>query len=576
MKVLLTALNSKFIHSNLAVRYLKSYTKDMDYNCVIREFTINDRMEKILEEIIKEKADVLVFSCYIWNIEFIQRLAKLIKLIKPNIDILYGGPEVSYDSEGFLKGNVGNYVICGEGEETYRDFIKWEIEYRSFNSKDLKEKHLEKLNSIRGLCFKRDGEVSFNGERPLMNMENIVFPYEEDDDLKNKIVYFESSRGCPFMCKYCLSSTTHGVRFLNIERVKKELLFLINKGVKLIKFVDRTFNCNPQFAMDVWKFLIELDTEATFHFEISADILTDEQLKLLSKASKGRFQFEVGVQTTNNEILENINRHVNFEDIKEKVVEMEKIKNIMQHLDLIAGLPGEDFKSFKKSFNDVYSIAPEEIQLGFLKLLKGSSMRKEADEWGMLYSPYPPYEILKTKDISYEDLRILKRVEEVVDKYYNSRKFGNILSYFLSEFQSAFDFYYSLGMFFYNKGYLSRSISSADYYKVFIEFNEEILKQDSVILKEIIKYDYLKFNKKKWLPSFLNRYVNKDTDRLFKNAKNKNIINIPYENYHVENFKIDVLKFSKDQIKVEGNFYLIFDEDNIENIQDITKLIDKI
>ncbi len=575
MKVLLTALNSKFIHSNLAVRYLKSYTKDMDYNCVIREFTINDRMEKILEEIIKEKPDVVVFSCYIWNIEFIKGLSKLIKLVKPNIDILYGGPEVSYDSEGFLKENVGNYVICGEGEETYRDFIQWKMEYRGFNSEDLKEKHLEKLNFIKGLCFKIEEEVNFNGERPLMNMENIVFPYEEGDDLKNKIVYFESSRGCPFKCKYCLSSTSHGVRFLNVERVKKELLFLVNKGVKLIKFVDRTFNCNSKFAMDIWKFIIELDTDATFHFEISADILTNEELKLLAKAPKRRIQFEVGVQTTNNEILVNINRHVNFEDIKEKVVEMEKIKNIMQHLDLIAGLPGEDFESFKESFNDVYSIGPEEIQLGFLKLLKGSPMRKEAAKWGMVYSPYPPYEILKTKDISYEELRILKRVEEVVDKYYNSRKFGNILNYFLSEFSSPFDFYYALGMFFYNKGYLNRNISSADYYKVFIEFNEEILKEDSLILKEIIKYDYLKFNKKKWLPSFLNRYVDKEMDKILRNGKKKNVIDIPYENYHVENFKIDVLKFLKSKMKVKGNFYLIFDENNVENIEDITEIIDK-
>lgn len=565
MKIVLAALNSKFIHSNLALRYLKAYTKDMDYDSNIREFTINDRMEKVLEEIIKEEPDIVAFSCYIWNIEFIQGLAKLIKLVKPHIDIVYGGPEVSYDSEGFLKENVGDYVICGEGEETYKEFVKWQIEDRNLNSEDLKEQHLEKLNFIKGLCFKRGEEIQFNGERPLMNMENIVFPYEEEDDLKNKIVYFEASRGCPFKCKYCLSSTTHGVRFLDVERVKKEISFLVNKGVKLVKFVDRTFNCNSKFAIEIWKFLIELDTETTFHFEISADILTDEELKLLAKAPKGRLQFEVGVQTTNNQVLRNINRHVNFEDIKEKVVEMEKIKNIMQHLDLIAGLPGEDFKSFKKSFNDVYSIGPEEIQLGFLKLLKGSPMRKEADKWGMVYSPYPPYEILKTEDVSYEELRILKRIEEVVDKYYNSRKFNSILKYFLSKFPSSFDFYYSLGMFFYNKGYLNRNISAADYYKVFIEFNEEQLKEESFALKEIIKYDYLKFNKKKWIPEFLIRERIKEEERKIKDKIDEGEISV-VDNYHIEKFFIDIEKFLGNGLLEKKENYIIFNDKNKREI----------
>ncbi len=227
--------------------------------------------------------------------------------------------------------------------------------------------------------------------------------------MKNKIVYYEASRGCPFKCKYCLSSTLHGVRFHDIERVKKEIKFLVDKNVKLIKFVDRTFNCNHKFAMEVWEYIINLDTDATFHFEISADLLTKEELDILSKSKEERIQFEVGVQTTNNEVLKNINRHVNFETIKEKVEELKKLKNIKQHLDLIAGLPGEDYNSFKNSFNDVYSIEPEEIQLGFLKLLKGSPMRLEAEKWGMVYSPYPPYEILSTKDISYEELLILKK-----------------------------------------------------------------------------------------------------------------------------------------------------------------------
>lgn len=572
MKVLLTALNSKYIHSNLAVRYLKAYTKDLNYDCVIREFTINDRIEKILEEIICEKPDILAFSCYIWNIEMVKALSRLVKLVNPNIEILYGGPEVSYDSKSFLEENPGEYVINGEGEVTYRELLESLLLIRN-NFNGYESLHRETLRSIKGLCFKSENLVFENESRELMNMEGVVFPYEEDDNLQNKIAYYEASRGCPFNCKYCLSSTTHGVRFLNIERVKNELAFLVKKGVKLIKFVDRTFNCNDKFATPIWEFLIALDTDATFHFEISADILTKEQIKLLATAPKGRLQFEVGVQTTNNEVLKNINRHVNFKDIKDKVEELQKIKNIMQHLDLIAGLPGEDFNSFKRSFNDVYSIEPEEIQLGFLKLLKGSDMRIEAEKWGMVYSPYPPYEILSTKDINYNELLILKRVEEVVDKYYNSGKFNSILKYFIPKFAEPFDFYVQLGQFFHNKGYLNRNISGVGYYNVFIEFNREILNEDNFALKEIIKYEYLKFNRKKWLPEFLDRDVNKELEKSLREAQKKSLIEIPFEKYHLESFKIDIFKFvDSSDINIQDH-YILFDEDNASNINDITDIV---
>ncbi|WP_206154870.1 B12-binding domain-containing radical SAM protein [Clostridium muellerianum] len=565
MKVLLTALNSKFIHSNLAVRYLKAYTKDLSYDCLIREFTINDRRGKVLEEIIKEKPDIIAFSCYIWNIEFIQGLANLINLVDPSIKILYGGPEVSYNSLNFLKENPGEYVIVGEGEETYREFINWQLQYENAKEEKYNEDALRKLKCIKGLTFKLEEEVYFNGDRDLMDLNKVIFPYNDQDNLENRIVYYEASRGCPFNCKYCLSSTIHGVRFFELNRIKKELKFLVNKGAKLIKFVDRTFNCNSKFAIEIWKFIIELHTEATFHFEISADILTDEEIELLANAPKGRIQFEVGVQTTNNEILSNINRHVNFEDIKEKVEELEKIKNIKQHLDLIAGLPGENIISFKKSFNDVYSIKPEEIQLGFLKLLKGSPMKEEASKWGMVYSPYPPYEILKTKDISYSEIIILKRVEEVLDKYYNSRKFDNILNYFITKFETPFQFYESLGEFFYDKGYLNRNISSAEYYKVFIDFIEENLKENSAKLKEIIKYDYLKFNKKKWIPEFLVRERNKEEERVIKEkiANEK----ISSGNYHIEKFFIDIEKYINESLLEEKECYILFDENKKSEVQ---------
>ncbi|GEA29731.1 MAG: B12-binding domain-containing radical SAM protein [Clostridium beijerinckii] len=544
MKVLITAIDSKFIHSNLAVRYLKSFTRDMDYESKIKEFTINDREGRILEEIIKEKPDIVAFSTYIWNVELISRVANLIKRVDSNIEILYGGPEVSFDSRSFLKNNVGEYVIEGEGEKTYRDFILYKL-------------GKIKLEDVRGLHYKVNDIVYSNEKRPLMSMDEIFFPYEENEDLTNKIVYYEASRGCPFNCKYCLSSTSHGVRFLDIDRVLKDLMYFINKEVRLVKFVDRTFNCNSKFAMAIWDFLINQDTNTQFHFEISADILKPQEIELLSKAPKGRFRFEVGVQTTNDEVLRNINRFVNFSDIKEKVLEIEALRNIDQHLDLIAGLPGEDYESFKKSFNDMYEIKPEEIQLGFLKLLKGSSMREDADKYGMEYSPYPPYEILKTDKISYEELLKLKKVEEMVDKYYNSQKFNHIIRYFERKFELPFDFYYSLGMFFEDKGYFSKNIGNAEYYKVFLDYSESVLQESNKYLKEIIRFNYLIFNKKRGLPEFLRSDMEKEEE---KSIKEKLKEQYSFKEYHLEKFKINIEKYIETGEILEEDTYYLFND----------------
>ena len=543
MKVLLTAINSKFIHSNLAVRYLKSFTRDMDYESVIKEFTINDREERILEEIIKEKPDIVSFSTYIWNVELISRISNLIKRVNPKIEILYGGPEVSFDSRKFLKENIGDYVIEGEGEKTYRDFILYKLGEI-------------KLDEVKGLHYKMLDNVFSNEKRPLMSMNEIVFPYEENEDLSNKIVYYEASRGCPFNCKYCLSSTSHGVRFLDTDRVLKELMYFINKKVRLVKFVDRTFNCNHKFAMSIWKFLIDQNTNTEFHFEISGDILREEEIKLLATAPEGRFRFEVGVQTTNNEVLKNINRFVNFDDIKEKVVELQSIKHITQHLDLIAGLPGEDYESFINSFNDVYAIKPEEIQLGFLKLLKGSSMREEADEYGMEFSPYPPYEILKTNKISYEELIKLKKVEEMVDKYYNSKKFKNIINYFEKRFQTPFEFYYKMGLFFEEKGYFNKNIGNIEYYKVFLDFNREILKDDNKFVNEIVKFDYLLYNKKRGLPNFIKSGISKEEDKLLKDKLRDKY---SFKEYYIEKFTINLEKYILNGEILEEDTFYVFD-----------------
>lgn len=542
MKILLTAINSKFVHSNLAVRYLKAFTADMPYEGKIREFSINDREERVLKEIIEEKPDVVAFSTYIWNVEMVTRLANLISMVNPKIEILYGGPEVSFDSRVFLKDNIGHYLIEGEGEKTYREFVEFKLGNKE-------------IDSIKGLHYKRIDNIYSKGSRPLMDMDEIVFPYGEEEDLNNKIVYFEGSRGCPFNCKYCLSSTTHGVRFHSIKRVLKELQFFIDKKVTLVKFVDRTFNCNHKYSMAIWEFLIKADTKTQFHFEISADILKEEEIDLLKKAPEGRFQFEVGVQTTNDQVLKNINRFVNFSDIKEKVVELLSIRNIKQHLDLIVGLPGEDYTSFVKSFNDVHSIRPEEIQLGFLKLLKGSSMREDGDLYGMVYSPYPPYEILSTDKLSYEEIIKLKKVEEVVDKYYNSQKFNNILNYFYPKFNTPFIFFLELGDFFERKGYFNRNIGNSEYYKVFLDFNIEILNKEDIVLKDIIKYDYLSFNKKRGIPSFLKGDINDDIQ---KKIKDKYRAEYSFKEYNVEKFSIDMDKYCNENVILDvESYYLV-------------------
>lgn len=531
------------------MRYLKAFTKDLDFQGDIKEFSINDRVENILEGIIEEKPDVVAFSCYIWNMEFVNRLAELIKLVDPNIEILYGGPEVSYEGKEFLENHPGEYVIVGEGEKTFREFVLYKLEEG-------------KIEDIKGLTYKRDGKVFENSKRPEMDMNELVFPYTYEEDINNKIVYYEASRGCPFKCKYCLSSVMHGVRFLDVERVKKELKYFMERGLKLVKFVDRTFNCNREYTVELLKYLSEQDTETRFHFEVAADLLTAEQIEILNNAPKGRFQLEVGVQTTNNEVLHNINRYITYENIKEKVLKVASGKNVMQHLDLIAGLPGEDLESFKKSFNDVHAIRPDEIQLGFLKLLKGSSMREEAEKWGIVYSPYAPYEIIRSKDISYEELLLLKKVEAMVDKYYNSCKFNNVIKFFLDIYDKPFDFYYDLAMFFEEKGNFKRSIGNVEYYKILLDFYlEKIGGEDEGLFKEVLKFDYLCFNKKRWLPDFLVRTITKEDEQNIKDSFDRQM---PFKKAHIEKFEVDIINYIKNgKINFEPK-YLIFDEMNFD------------
>lgn len=552
MRVALVGINSKYIHSNLSIRYLKAYTEDIDYECDFMEFSINDREERVVEEILSRKPNIIGFSCYIWNIGFIKKVATLISLIDSSIEIFYGGPEASFDAQSFLMNNVGDYLIEGEGEETYREFIEMRLLKKDRDPYD--------FINIRGLYTKTPTGIIYGGIRKLMDMNKIVFPYKDNDELENKIVYYEASRGCPFNCKYCLSSTTHGVRFLDIHRVLRELKFFIDKKVKLVKFVDRTFNCNKKFANDIWKFLIENGGESCFHFEVSADLFSEDSIEILKRAPKGMFQFEVGVQTTNDIILKNINRTIKFATIREKVTELNELDNIKQHLDLIAGLPGEDFISFRKSFNEVYEISPEEIQLGFLKLLKGSQMREEAEKWGMVYSPYPPYEILKTKDISYDELQILKKVEHMVDKYLNSGKFYKILDFFIKsdKFSDIFEFYLELSRFYDREGGFKRSLSSVEYYKIFVDFNKEYNVGDDELLLDIIRYEYLELNGAKWIPDFLRIEICREKEKKIKEEVVNNFLIQNINKVKIIPYRYNMLKYLNSGEIERSENYLVY------------------
>ena len=410
LKILLTAVNSKYIHSNLAIRYIRSYCKYFDTE--IKEYSINDNINSIISGIIYEDPDVVSFSCYIWNIEIINKICSSIKKINPKIITIFGGPEVSYDSADIMEKNKYiDFIIKGEGEET---------SYQLFSYLDGKEND---INKIDGIVYKDNGSIIENNDRELIQeLDKIPFPYRDEDDLNNKIVYYESSRGCPFRCSYCLSSTIKGVRFFSIERVKCDLLWFINRNIPLVKFVDRTFNCGKYYR-DILKFIIDNKKNTRFHFEISADLLDGDTIKLLNTAPKGLIQFEAGIQTTNMETLSTVDRHMDFGKLKANLDSIISKKNINVHLDLIAGLPKEDFNSFIKSFNESFTLKPDMLQLGFLKLLKGSNLRESAHKYGIEFNEYPPYEVLKTDSISYSEIDTLKNVEEIVDNFYNSGRF---------------------------------------------------------------------------------------------------------------------------------------------------------
>ena len=466
MKILLAACNAKYIHSNLAVFDLKAYAREYDSHVILREYTINQLKDDILGDIYRTHPDVVCVSCYIWNITFVKELMQDLRKILPGVLFWAGGPEVSYDAEEFLSKNPAfNGVMVGEGEETFLELVKHYVEGNI------------PLENIKGIVYhKPDNTFLNNGWREIMDLSKVPFVYEDLKDFENRIIYYESSRGCPFSCSYCLSSVDKRLRFRNLELVKKELQFFLDHKVPQVKFVDRTFNCKHDHAMAIWQYIKDHDNGITnFHFEVSADLLRENELELISTMRPGLIQLEIGVQSTNPDTIRAIHRTMDFEKLTGIVNRIHSFKNIHQHLDLIAGLPYEDYDSFHKSFNDVYALKPQQLQLGFLKVLKGSHMKEMTSEYQIIHKEQEPYEVLGTKWLSYDDILRLKMVESMVEVYYNSGQFQNTLACAEPLFEDAFTLYEKLGQFYERKGYSEISHSRMRRYEIFLEFMKEIL-----------------------------------------------------------------------------------------------------
>ena len=553
MKILLTTLNSKFIHTNLAIRYLKQMVKDIeDINVDIREYTINNELDFILKDIYTNNYDVILFSTYIWNVNDIVKLCNNLKKVKPNIKIALGGPEVTYDSEEAMKKyDFIDYILYGEGELIFRDFTKYLMG-------DMK------IEDVDGIVYRSNDSIITNKPMKLLeNLDLIPSPYEELDkkEYENRIVYYETSRGCPFNCQYCLSSAIEGLRYFSIDRVKKDLKKLIDARVSQIKFIDRTFNANKKFAMEIMKFLMENDNDyTTYHFEVTAHLLTDDMLEFLKDCKEGLFQFEIGVQSTNEKVLDAVGRRDDFKKLSYVVQKIASFRNIHQHLDLIAGLPYEDYSSFENSFNDVFNLGIEHLQLGFLKMIKGTGIRNQADEHEFRYKDYPPYEVLYNKYISYNEILKLKDIEEILERYFNSKNFVLSMRYIIHNYykESPFKFFEDFATYFNDNGYFNASQGKNQLYKILVDFYTDKINIETELFKEIVKYDYISLGKTSNVPAFMDKVEVDDFKNrchLFLQNEGNILKYIPrFENtpakqiikyVHFETFKYDILQLKK-------------------------------
>ena len=559
MNIVLAAINAKYIHSNLAVYSLRAYAQQYKDEIQIAEYTINQQIDDILMDLYKKKPDVLCFSCYIWNLSYVEELIRELGKIFPSVPIWVGGPEVSYDTKDVLERLPEvTGVIFGEGEKTFLEVVEY------YHGKDVK------LSEIKGIAYRgEEGQFLRNSWREVMDLSEVPFVYHDMADFKNKIIYYESSRGCPFSCSYCLSSIDKCLRFRKLELVEKELQFFIDEKVPQVKFVDRTFNCNHKHAIAIWKYIKEHDKGITnFHFEVAADLLNEEELKLIESMRPGLIQLEIGVQSTNEQTIREIRRTMRFEEVARIVQRINQGENVHQHLDLIAGLPYEDMESFQKSFDDVYRLHPEQLQLGFLKVLKGSYMESQKERYGLVYKSRPPYEVLYTKWLSYEEMMQLKSVEEMVEVYYNSGQFSYCLRKLEEEYASPFVLYQGLGRYYENHELHLMSHSRITRYEILLGFIREKHKERESLYRELLTFDlYLRENVKN-RPEFAGEHeVSKDWLNAFYETESKeHQYLIGYEAYdkrqlrkmtHIEKFHYDVLGTCE-----EKENFILFDYQN--------------
>lgn len=564
MKILLVGVNAKYIHSSLALWYLKSNSGNWNRDVYVYQCSINDLIDNVIRDIYLYKADVVAFSCYIWNIDYVYKLSESIKQLNIDTKIVLGGPEVSFDAKNILNDKLWiDYIISGEGEVVFEKFLD-EISKNKIGTVNLK-----------GVSSRGNFDDNFN---IVSNLDEIISPYTTEmfSSTKGRILYYEASRGCPFSCEYCLSSTYKGVRFFSIDRVKRDLQNIINNEISLVKFVDRTFNCHKRRAKEIFEFIISNNIKSVFHFEVAADLFDDELINVLKLAPNGTIQFEIGIQTTNEDVLQCINRKTNTEKVLNNVKKLISLQNIHIHVDLIAGLPKEDLNSFKKSFNEVYTLRSNQLQLGFLKILKGCELRKKAPLYGYKYRQYAPYEILSNNYLSYDELSEIKGIEELVERYYNSERFTLTLEYILNYyFSTPYELYYNFYKFNMENNYLNTSVSSKNLFNILMEFMENVENdiEKLNIINEIIKFDYLSSEKSRSLPEKINRNILPEfKNECFEFLKNKENIGKYVEHYRDEPAKEIYKKVHFEVFDVKISNII---EGNISKIVDKSKIIEE-
>ena len=515
MKILLVAINAKYIHSNLAVYCLKAYAEknmpqDVNVQIELAEYTINQNRDEILKDIYRRQAEMVCFSCYIWNLDYVESMIRDVKKVMEDVIIWVGGPEVSYDSRetlGRLPELTG--VMKGEGEKTFAKLC--EVYGKRSETSELS---LEQIDGITFRC--PDGTICERPWREPMDLSEVPFVYHDMKKFENKIIYYETSRGCPFSCSYCLSSIDKRLRFRSLDLVFGELQFFLDHKVPQVKFVDRTFNCKHDHAMAIWKYIHEHDNGITnFHFEVAADLLNDEEIRLIRQMRPGLIQLEIGVQSTNTDTIREIRRTMRLEEVREHVARIKEKGNIHQHLDLIAGLPYEDIKSFRKSFDDVYSMRPDQLQLGFLKVLKGSHMQEMQQVYELRYKDEPPYEVLSTKWLPYSDVIELKGIEEMVEIYYNSGQFTHVVEALVENYVSAYQMYRDLWQYYEDHDYMGIQHRRSARYEIVLDFVKEKYPEQADVMRELLTYDYYLRENAKSRPEFAGEDA---TDKRFVRA----------------------------------------------------------